>query len=433
MTLFQIAIRNLNRRRGKMFFMLIGLSIASAAVVSIFTIIMAMQEDISRQLSDMGANIVITANSEALSFQYGGITIPELIFDAATLSENDLESIENIPDSEAIIAAAPKLIGTFEHKIHHLIITGSDLPAVFAVKPWLRFHEEHPEDEEVWDSNTDGSIEELPIAANETGAADELMEMDYQALNLERMKEVAVLADNEVVLGSKVAAMLELSSGDKIELNDKEYTVVAVLETNGMAEDNQLFMSLAEAQNLLDRTGELTVIEVAADFNLVGEDVLLGQLKNALPHASVSGVRQAVMGRNELLSSFYRFGLLTGGLISLCGLLFVTLTMSAAVRERTREIGIFRAIGFRGKTIFKIITMETLLLSAFAGIAGYHGGLFTARLIAPLLTGSILNSSWQTLPFITALTATALAGGLAGIYPAFKAARLDPAEALRFI
>jgi len=427
MTLYRIAIGNLKRRVGKMAFMLVGLSLASAAVVSIFSIITAMQEEISSQLADMGANIIITAKSEELSFQYGGIVIPELVYDATTLREDDLGAILTIPGSEAILAIAPKLIGIFEHKIHHLVIAGTDLPAEFAVKPWLRFIEEHGEAESA------AGIEIRP----DTGAASDLdnedMKMDYQALNLERATDVPSLKGNEIVLGSVAAAMLELKTGDKIELNDKEYIVLAVLEANGMAEDSQVLVNLAEAQNLLGRFGELTVVELASNFNRVGEDALLLQLEKALPHASITGVRQAVTGRNELLLTLSRFGLLAGALICTTGLLTVMLTMSAAVRERTREIGIFRAIGFREIDIYKLITTETLLVSAGGGIVGYHGGLLAAHLTAPLLTGTTLNSPWNLGYFVLAMTITALAGGLAGILPAFKAARLDPAEALRFI
>jgi len=417
MTLYQIALRNLNRRKSKMAFMLIGLIIGSAAVVSIFSIISTMQSEISEQLADMGANIIITADSGELSFQYGGITIPELVYDAATLTEQDLESISAIPGSVAILAMAPRLIGTLEHKEHTLVIAGVHLPSEFAVKPWLRFHED-----------SDDPVEDVQAAAE-----DEAMKMDYQSLNLERVSDVPELKENEVVLGSATAAMLELKAEDTFELAGKAYLISAVLQATGMAEDNQVFISLAEAQTILGRPGELTVIELASDFNRIAEDTILLQLKENLPHASVTGVRQAVMGRNELLLSLSRFGFFAGGLIFLTGILVVMLTMSAAVRERTREIGIFRAIGFRGKHIFIIITTETLLISAIGGAAGYHGGLIAARLIAPLLTGTTLNSPWQLTVFITVLAATALTGGLAGLFPALKAARLDPAEALRFI
>jgi len=420
MNLFQIALRNLNRRKSKMLFMLLGLVLGSATVVAIYITVATMQKEISRQLADLGANIIITANSGELSFQYGGIAIPELVFDAATLTVADLDALKNIPASRALLVVAPKLIGTVSAAEHNLVIAGTDLPAEFAVKPWLRFHEEHGD----------------PAAENQENSEqeqDEVMEMAYERLNLERVTDVLKLEPNQVVFGSAIAALLELKAEDTIELDGKEFTVLAILKATGMAEDNQVFMNLAEAQLLLDRPEELTVIEIAADFKLTGEEVLLSQLREALPDATVSSVRQAVMGRDELLSSLSRFGTFAGGLILLTGILIAVLTMSAAVRERTREIGIFRAIGFRGFHIFTIIVTEGLLVSSIGGVIGYHSGLLAAHLAGPMLTGATLNSSWQFSIFLVSVTATAVVGGLAGFYPALKAAQLDPAEALRFI
>jgi len=416
MNLFQIALRNLRRRKGKMIFMLLGLVLGSATVVAIYSTITAMQTEISRQLSDLGANIVITANSGELAFQYGGITIPELIFDAAVLTDADFDKINSISASQALIAVSPKLIGTASTGTENIVVAGTDLSREFAVKPWLRFDEIHK------DSPANGTV----IIEDET------MEMTYERLNLERVSNVRGLGPVEVVLGSALADYLELKAGDRLELNGIIFTVLGVLQATGMAEDNQALINLAEAQLLMDRPGELTVIEIASDFNLINEEVLLFQLQNALPAANVTGVRQAVMARDELLSSLFRFGTFAGVLVFLTGSLIVILTMFAAVRERTREIGVFRAVGFRSLHIFTIISSESLLVSAFGGLAGYHVGLLAARIAGPILTGSELASPWLFSVFLFTVVGTAAAGGLAGLYPAFKAAQLDPAEALRF-
>ena len=416
MSLYQIALRNLNRRKGKMVFMLLGLVLGSATVVAIYTTISAMQSEISQQLSDLGANIIITADSGELTFQYGGITIPELIFDTVLLTESDLDTVKAIPESRALLATAPKLVGTVSSGEQNLVIAGTLLPEEFGVKPWLRFSE-----------TGSGNM------ANGQQETDKGMEMDYERLVLERATNVPELASAEVVLGSAVAEFIAAETGDTLELGGSDFRILAVLEETGMAEDNQVLINLSEAQSLLDRAGELTVIEIAADFSQVSEEVLLTQLGEALPHASISGVRQAVMGRDELLASLSRFGLFAGGIVFLTGALVVVLTMSAAVRERTREIGIFRAIGFRGSHIFTIIAMEGLLVSIIGGVIGYHSGLLVARIAGPILTGSTLNSTWQLSILLVTVAATAAAGSLAGFYPALKAARLDPAEALRFV
>lgn len=419
MTLIQIALRNLKRRKSKGAFMLAGLVLASASVVAIFSIISAMQNEISEQLADVGGNIVITADSGELTFHYGGITIPELVFDAVILTETDLDIVFTIPGRDTIIAAAPKLVGTAPAGDRVIFLAGVDLPAEFAVKPWLRFT---------------GSGKESSGAAPEAaqGKQDGVMEMDYETLILERMEDVPVLAGNEVVPGAALAGELGLMAGDTLSLAGKDYNIVSVLEETGFSEDNQLFMALGEAQRLLGRHGELTMIELTADLSRIDETVLITQLGEELPHASVTGVRQAVMGRSELLNTLGRFGIFAGGLIVAAGLLTVSLTMLSSVKERTREIGIFRAIGLRSKHIFAIIIAEALLVGIIGGLAGYHVGLVAARYATPLLTGSAFSGTWGIFTLLAVIAATAFSGSLAGLIPAVKAAQLDPAEALRF-
>lgn len=396
-----------------MAFMLLGLVLGTATVVSIYSIVMSMQTDIKRQLAELGANIVITPDTGELAFQYGGITIPELVFDASPLTEADLDAVNSIAGAGAVLAASPKLVGTVSVDRQNVVIAGTSLPAEFAVKPWLRFFEGF--DEEI---EGDGSSGE--------------MEMDYRRLNLERAENIPELEAGQVVLGSNVATLLAAEEGGTLNLGGRSFTVLALLEKSGTAEDNQVLMSLAEAQVLLERPGELTVIEIASDFGLVAEDTLLGQLRAALPHANVIGVRQAVMGRDELLGSLTRFGMSAGALVFFTGALVVVLTMSAAVRERTREIGIFRAVGFRSLHIITIIVTEGLVVSVCAGLIGYHAGLVAARIVGPLPAGATLAVPWQAGVLLLAVAGTAAAGGLASLYPAYRAARLDPAEALRF-
>ena len=419
MSLLQIALYNLNRRKSKGFFIFTSLVLASAAVVAILIIISTMQDEISEQLADVGANIVITADRGGLTFQYGGITIPELVFDSVTLTEADLDAIDTIPDRDMIIAVAPKLIGTVSSEDQTIVLTGVDLPGELAVKPWLRFNDSGKKiDKPVEETSYDGQVE--------------MMEMDYEALILDRMVDVPVLGNDEAIIGGVMAEELGISEHDSLELGGKEYNLIAVFEETGYSEDSQLFVPLGEVQDLLDRPGELTMIELTADLSKIDESLLIAQLENALPHAKVTGVKQAVMRRNELLNTIGRFGAFSGSLIVSASFFTALLTIFASVKERTREIGIFRAIGFRAKDILTIIIAEALLVGFIAGITGYHLGLAVAHKISPALTGIMLSGSWEITALLITVVLTAITGSLAGVLPAIKAARLDPAEALRF-
>ena len=260
------------------------------------------------------------------------------------------------------------------------------------------------------------------------------MELDVYYLDLARQDPTKiVLGERQVVAGSAAAAALAVKPGDHLNLGGEEFVVFGLLKENGSLEDEQLIMNLADAQELLGRPQEVTVIELAIDYTLGKEAELLSALTEALPHAQISSVRQELLRRDDMLTRVARFGITISVLILLVGTLVVVLSVSGAVRERTREIGIFRALGFRQSHVAKIILLEALFTSLGGGALGYMSGLILARSIGPLLISGEIYIPWRLDLFVAALSLSVVIGLLAGILPARQAARLDPAEALRFI
>lgn len=312
-------------------------------------------------------------------------------------------------------AVAPKLLGVAQTTGRNVIVAGSDLQSEFTIKPWFRLQQP-------------GEMEETVLVTTETG------EMDFEKLNLAREDiSTLLLTDGEVLLGATIAEELGAMPGDILEIAGREFQVFALLEEMGSAEDKQVLMNLAVSQEILQRPGEVTVIEVSADYSLGSEATLLAQLVGALPQAEVTSLRQAALGRDEMLTRLTRFGTSVSILVLFVGMLVVTLTMSGAVRERTREIGIFRAIGFRKSHITKIILMEGAMVSLIGGIMGYVAGMAAARITGPLLSGMEITVPWRADIFFGAVLLALVIGALASLYPARQASKLDPAEALRFI
>jgi len=106
-------------------------------------------------------------------------------------------------------------------------------------------------------------------------------------------------------------------------------------------------------------------------------------------------------------------------------------TMMGSVNERTREIGIFRAIGFRRGHVMQIILLEAMVVGLIGGVLGYFGGNGIAWAALPLVIedGSFAGFNYN-LGGIALLLSVALSL-LASLYPAQKASKLDPSEALR--
>jgi putative ABC transport system permease protein len=117
----------------------------------------------------------------------------------------------------------------------------------------------------------------------------------------------------------------------------------------------------------------------------------------------------------------------------LVGGLGVMNTMLMSVLERTREIGVLRALGWRRRRILEMIIKESLLLSFFGSIGGVliAFGLTTLMTSSPLM-GELIRISWSMGLFIRAIIVALTLGLVGGIYPAYRATKMLPVEALRY-
>jgi putative ABC transport system permease protein len=162
---------------------------------------------------------------------------------------------------------------------------------------------------------------------------------------------------------------------------------------------------------------------------------MVRQVAEILPGANVMGIQQVVKGRMETLNHFQKFSYGVSALVLFVGSLMVLVTMMGSVRERTTEIGIFRAMGFRRGHVMRIIFYEAGTIAGVAGILGYALGYTATRILIPLFTESHQGHGAPVLfdPIMAGVVfVLAIAIGLAAsVYPALLASRLDPNEALR--
>jgi len=416
MSIFQIAISNIRQRLVKSIFVILGLAIGIATIVSIYSVVETMRMEIKKQMTDYGANILITAKTGELTFSYGGISIPGMLYDVEQLTTENVSDIDKLQSRPMIRAVVPKLLGMVNAYGNEIIVAGSDLKSEFSIKPWLR-------------------IVNLLSTTNETNKGnDSTNAMGGEKLNLNREDYTSIeLGESEVILGSAIAYTLGLFPSNTLELNGQEFIVKAILEKNGTAEDNEVLMNLEVAQKLLGYANEITIIELAADYTNGSEDELIEQIRTMIPHAEVTSLRKAMIDRDEVISRLAHFGFSVSAFILFAGMVAAGLGMTSAVRERTREIGVFRAIGFRKTVIRKIIFLEGIVLSGIGGLVGFIIGTALARIAIPMLSNTVFNLSWRLDILGTSILLSLVIGTIASVYPAQQAANLDPAEALRFI
>jgi putative ABC transport system permease protein len=119
------------------------------------------------------------------------------------------------------------------------------------------------------------------------------------------------------------------------------------------------------------------------------------------------------------------------GVVLFIGSLVVFVTMMGSVSERTREIGIFSAIGFRKSHIMRIILLEAFMVSLVAGILGWLAGIGTTRALLSLMAENAPKMVIDPLVAAGAVFLAVFTGIAASLYPAITASRMDPSEALR--
>jgi putative ABC transport system permease protein len=233
------------------------------------------------------------------------------------------------------------------------------------------------------------------------------------------------------MLGARVASLLKFDTGDTITLFDTPFTIATVLKPTGGAEDNAIIAEIASAQKLLGKDGKISMVEISAFCQGCPISEMTLQIAEKFPNAKVTAMKQAVMSKMQSIDMFKSFSLGISVIVILIGSLLVLVTMMGSVNERTREIGIFRAIGFRRGHVMQIILLEAMLLGIIGGILGFVlGNLIAFSIIPVVMKDSVFAGVNANLGIISILMAVALSL-LASLYPAFKASNMDPSEALR--
>ncbi|OGM01713.1 ABC transporter substrate-binding protein [Candidatus Woesearchaeota archaeon RBG_13_36_6] len=388
---------------------IIGIVIGVSAVIAIMSIGEGMQESMEEQMGGLGSDILtITAGFSRGGSMFGGGGGEgggpggggEATEEEVVLSRTDLQALRGIPD---IALIDTEIRGNVD--VSYLGKSGSvSLTGV---------------DQKVWSQITTLEIKEG------------------------RMLDSA--DQNVVVIGGGLASSYfdqPIGINKMITIEENVFRVVGILDDNSRS----IYMPIQMAYQVLeDKENDVydsIVVKIKDENNL---DAVIEKIENKLMivrHVtekemdfSISSSKQMQETRSEMMSSMNSFLVAIAAVSLIVGSVGVANTMFTSVLEKTKEIGIMKAIGARNKDILLIFLFNSGIIGFFGGVLGVVFGIILSGLLPTLMgeSGMLRSGTFVSInSIILALSVSILVGIIAGFVPAYQASKLKPVDALRY-
>lgn len=236
---------------------------------------------------------------------------------------------------------------------------------------------------------------------------------------------------NEMILGAGAASSSGLEPGDTIEIDALELLVVGIYRSENVFYSSGGYTELETVQEIADKPDVVTAVYVVAAPGIDPVELAASIEEEFASLTTVANVSE--YGKvDQGIEIMDALNLAVSLLAVLFGAVAVMNTMIMAVFERTREFGILRAVGWRGSRIIRLVLTEALLLCLVAALVGTALGVVATQGVMLIeAISSFLEPTYAAGVFLRGVL-IALGVGLAGaLYPAYRAVRLSPMEALR--
>jgi putative ABC transport system permease protein len=236
-----------------------------------------------------------------------------------------------------------------------------------------------------------------------------------------------------VMLGRVLSTTLEKKAGDSLQVAGVSFTVAGVYESDSWFENGGMIMPLETLQSMMGREGQVTGFLIrATDPSPAAIAALRRRIESTISGVAATAARDHVQSDTQIRLA-KAMAWTTAAVALILGSVGMLNTMLMSIFERTREIGILRAVGWRRRRVLALVLGESLAIALFGTALGSILAVIGLRAItlAPTARGFISPN----LPPEVLVVALAMGVGLSllgGLYPAARAAALEPTEALRY-
>lgn len=368
-----LVLKNLLRRRVRTLLSVLGVALGIAAIVAFHAVGRGFRESLDRYMRESGAQLLVVNR-----------TVTDPAFSRVTREEQ--EFIRSLPEVEHLSPGTFTLVS----------------PRGLKVKP--------------------RRLLTLPLFGRTPG--DRLL-AKFQGRVRGRLLE----REEDVIVGEDAARELGLSPGDALELFGRTFRVAGVYASDIQFERAGAMACNSVLQREL-RMGESVSMGFVYLRPGASEDRVRGAVEARFGHLDVIRTDQFTQYYNQL--EYIDWFVWIVSLVSVAvGALEVLNTMLMSVSERTREIGTLRAVGWSRRRVLGLVLLEGTVISVAGGLLGLGAGVLGAEILI-LWAPRGLDTLYTPLLFAQAFGVAVLLGVGGAIYPAWRAARLSPTEALKY-
>lgn len=389
MNIIKLVLKNISRRKFRFLLTLFGITIGIATIAGLLFLGIEMERQVIARANALGADAMITPQNWC-SYEYISVLEGEQVGEAIPMSD-----VENISKINGIIVS-PIIVKSTGIEGKPVTVTGILPSKMMLLRSWKMRHGQY-----LYDNDTFSAI-----------------------------------------LGSSIAVKFSLGIGDTVGIREHKFNITGILEQTNTNDDISIFIPLETAENIYNTENKVSFILIRVD-DISKMDNYILEIQNAA-NVNIITNQQIIQTAVDMIKTVQNASLLMLVVAIIAGFFGIVNTMATAVHERKREIGIQKAIGANKSFIFKQFFIESLIIGTLGGLLGYIIGFIASFTILPKMFPSqiqtfksyagqsIISFSFDLRIFLFCVLFSITIAVVAGLYPAWRASKLTPMEAMTF-